>query len=66
MTRVAITHEKSGDIITISKPFYCDINLISDSSLYEDPDLKKKVTLYGMKNETKWYKFKNTVILNEE
>ena len=66
MTRTTIAHEKSGNTVIISKPFYCDINLISDSSLYEDPDLKKKVTLYGMKNETKWYRFKNTVILDEE
>ena len=66
MTRVTITHEKSNDTVIISKPFYYDINVIRDSSLYEDPDLKKKITLYGLKNETMWYRFKNTVVLNEE
>ncbi len=66
MTKMTITHEKSNDTVIISKPFYCDINIISDSNLYEDPDLKKKITLYGLKNETRWYRFKNTVLLNEE
>ena len=66
MTKMIITHEKSNDTVIISRPFYCDINMISDSSLYEDPDLKKKITLYGLKNETRWYRFKNTVVLNEE
>ncbi len=66
MTKMVITHERSNDTVTISKPFYCDINMISDSSLYEDPDLKKKITLYALKNQTRWYRFKNTVILNEE
>lgn len=66
MTKMIISHEKSNDNVIISKPFYCDINIISDSSLYEDPDLKKKITLYGLKNETRWYRFKNTLVLNEE
>ena len=66
MTNMTITHEKHNNIVIISKPFYCDINMISDSNLYEDPDLKKKITLYGLKNETRWYRFKNTVLLNEE
>lgn len=66
MTKMIITHEKYNGTVVISKPFYCDINMIYDSSLYEDPDLKKKITLYGLKNETRWYRFKNTVVLNEE
>lgn len=66
MTKMVITHEKSNGTTTISKPFYCDINMISDISAYKDPDLKEKITLYGLKNEVRWYRFKNTVILNEE
>lgn len=66
MTNVTITHKKFNYTVVISKLFYCDINMVSDSSLYEDPDLKKKVTLYKNKNETMWYRFKNTVVLNEE
>jgi hypothetical protein len=66
MTKIIIAHKKFNYTVVISKLFYCDINTIYDSSLYEDPDLKKKVTFYNLKNETMWYRFKNTVILDEE
>jgi hypothetical protein len=66
MTKVLITHEKFNYTVVISKLFYCDINMVSESSLYEDPDLKRKVTFYSVKNEAMWHRFKNTVILNEE
>lgn len=66
MTKMIITHEKNNDNVIISKPFYCDINMISDSSFYEDPDLKKKVSCYRFKNETMWYRFKNTIVIDEE
>ena len=66
VTKVLITHEKFNYNVVVSKLFYYDINMISDSSLYEDPDLKKKVTFYSLKNETMWYRFKSTVILIEE
>lgn len=66
MTKMIIAHKKFNYTVVISKLFYCDINTICDSSLYEDPELKKKVTFYNLKNETMWYRFKDTVILNEE
>lgn len=66
MTNVSITHKKFNYTVVISKLFYCDINTISEFSLYEDPDLRKKVTFYSLKNETMWYRFKNTITLNEE
>ena len=66
MTKMVIAHKKFDYTVVISKLLYCDINTIYDSSLYEDPELKKKVTFYNLKNETMWYRFKNTVILDEE
>ena len=66
MTKVSIAHGKFNYNVIVSNLFYCDINMILDFSLYEDPDLKKKVTFYRLKDETMWYRFKNTVVLNEE
>jgi len=66
MTKVVITHEKSDNSVTISKLFYCDINMIVASTLYNDPDLKKGTTFYRLKNDIEWYRFKNTIILNED
>lgn len=66
MTKIVITHEKSDDSVIISKLFYCDINMIVASTLYNDPDLKKGTIFYRLKNDLEWYRFKNTIILNED
>lgn len=66
MTKILMTHKKFNYTVIISKLFYCDINTVSEFSLYEDPDLKKKVTFYKLKNDTMWYRFKDTVVLNED
>jgi hypothetical protein len=66
MTKIIITHKKFNYTVVVSKLFYYDINMVSDSSLYKDPDLKEKVTFYKLKNDTMWYRFKDTIILNEE
>lgn len=65
MTNIVITHETSSGTITVSKLFYTDINMIATSSFYEDPDLKKKIILYRLKTHLEWYRFKDTVVLNE-
>ncbi len=66
MTKVVITHEKSDDIVTISKLFYYDINMIATSTLYKDPDLTQGTTFYRLKTDREWYRLKNTIILNED
>ena len=66
MTKMVITHEKSDDSVTISKPFYCDINMIATSTLYKDPDLTQGTTFYRLKTDREWYRFKDTIILNED
>ena len=66
MTKMVITHEKSDDSVTISKPFYCDINMIASSTLYKDPDLTQGTTFYRLKTDREWYRFKDTIILNED
>ncbi len=65
MTKMIMTHEKSNDSTTISNPFYGDINMIRTSSFYEDPDLKKEMTLYRHKTAIEWYRLKYTLVLNE-
>ena len=64
-TKIIMTHENSNDSTTISNPFYGDINTIRTSSFYEDPDLKKEITLYKHKTIIEWYRLKNTLVLNE-
>jgi hypothetical protein len=66
MTKVVITHEKSDGTVTISKLFYCDINMITTSTLYKDPDLTNGTTFYRLKTDLEWYIFKDTIILNED
>ncbi len=66
MTKVIITHEKSDNSVTISKLYYCDINMIAKYTLYKDPDLTKGTTFYRLKTDLEWYRFKDTVILNED
>lgn len=66
MTKVTMTHEKSDSTVTISKLFYCDINMITTSTLYKDPDLTKGTTFYRLKTDLEWYRFKDTIILNED
>jgi len=66
MTKVVITHERSDDTVTISKMFYYDINMIATSTLYKDPDLTNGTTFYRLKTDLEWYRFKDTIILNED
>lgn len=66
LTKVVITHEKSNEIVRTIKVYYCDISTVQDVSLYEDINLTKRVTFYRHKTDIKWYRFKNTIILDEE
>ncbi len=64
-TKIVITHEKSNEIIRTIKLYYYDIGMVKDASLYEDINLTKKVTFYRHKTDLEWYRFKNTMILDE-
>lgn len=66
LTKIVIIHEKSNEIIRTVKVYYSDISIVQDVNLYEDINLTKRVTFYKHKTDIKWYRFKNTIILDEE
>ncbi len=64
-TKIIINHERSNEIIKTTKLFYSDISMIKCVTLYEDVDLTKPLIMYNFKTNLEWYRFKDTITLEE-
>ena len=64
-TEIIITHEKRDNTAQTTKLFYYDICMVKDTTLYEDVNLTKKIVMYRHKSCSEWYRFKNTITLEE-